>query len=122
MRLWIWNPRKTSFRHESPPLSRNGDIYITARDKTGRSMGLDDGNSGGMSRGFRCLTRRKQVDNSSHSKHKQQLAKELSVLPLIAIGERPRRIVGSGSKDIKLGNLRDMQFWLIAHGVPISTC
>lgn len=42
-----------------------------------------------ISWGFRSLMRRKQVDNSAHGRSQedsQQLAKELSVLQLIAIG------------------------------------
>lgn len=41
---------------------------------------------GGISLGFRSLMRRKQVDNDSVHVRKQQLAKELSALQLIAIG------------------------------------
>ncbi|XP_058105829.1 cationic amino acid transporter 2, vacuolar-like [Magnolia sinica] len=58
-------------------------------------MGFEDevqggGGGGGILWGFRSLIRRKQVDNSSHvgvhGQKQQQLAKELSVLQLIAIG------------------------------------
>lgn len=45
-----------------------------------------DGLSGGISLGFHSLMRRKQVDNDSVHVRKHQLAKELSALQLIAIG------------------------------------
>eukprot|EP00262_Sarcandra_glabra_P015748 TRINITY_DN4935_c0_g2_i1.p1 TRINITY_DN4935_c0_g2~~TRINITY_DN4935_c0_g2_i1.p1 ORF type:complete len:639 (+),score=109.05 TRINITY_DN4935_c0_g2_i1:272-2188(+) len=48
-------------------------------------MGFVDGQNGN-SWGFRCLIRRKQVDSAHSNANGHQLAKELSVLQLIAIG------------------------------------